>query len=140
MDELFDALLDAICDFFGIEKRRGQEPGIFRWILRVIWKLFFAVVQFHCFASIRLSNSSKVETPTSLVTVDLAFDRNRCRRIGRMVFPFINKEGAFARERSSFFLLEYDADQTTAAFIDDPLQCLGELGAGLVGHMLQLGM
>lgn len=40
MDELFDALLDAICDFFGIEKRRGQEPGIFRWILRVIWKIF----------------------------------------------------------------------------------------------------
>jgi len=40
MDELFDALLDAICDFFGIEKRRGQEPGIFRWVLRVIWKLF----------------------------------------------------------------------------------------------------
>lgn len=76
----------------------------------------------------------------SLVTVDLAFDRNRCRCIGRMVFPFINKEGAFARERSSFFLLEYDADQATAAFIDDPLQCLGELSAGLVGHMLQLGM
>lgn len=40
MDDLFDALLDAICDFFGIKKRRGHEPGIFRWILRVIWKIF----------------------------------------------------------------------------------------------------
>ena len=46
MDELFDALLDAICDFFGIEKRRGKEPGIFRWILRVIWKLFLLLFSF----------------------------------------------------------------------------------------------
>ena len=40
MDELFDMILDAICEFFGIEYRRDQGPGIFRWIFRALLRIF----------------------------------------------------------------------------------------------------
>ena len=40
MDELFDMILDAICEFFGIEYRRDQGPGIFRWIVRALLRIF----------------------------------------------------------------------------------------------------
>ena len=40
MNDLFDVVIDAVCDFLGLEKRRGHEPGIFRWVLRVLWKIF----------------------------------------------------------------------------------------------------
>lgn len=40
MDDLFDMILDAICEFFGIEYRRDQGPGILRWIFRVLLRIF----------------------------------------------------------------------------------------------------
>ena len=40
MDELFDMILDAICEFFGIKYRRDQGPGIFRWIFRALLRIF----------------------------------------------------------------------------------------------------
>ena len=40
MDELFDMILDAICEFFGIEYRRDHGPGIFRWIFRALLRIF----------------------------------------------------------------------------------------------------
>ena len=38
------------------------------------------------------------------------------------------------------FFSQQNTDQPAAALVDDPLQGLGELGAGRLGHMLQLGV
>ena len=40
MDELWDAILDAVCDFIGIERRQGNGPGLLRWLFRLIFKIF----------------------------------------------------------------------------------------------------
>ena len=40
MDDLFDMMLDAICEFFGIEYRRDHGPGILRFIFRVLLRIF----------------------------------------------------------------------------------------------------
>ena len=40
MDELLNAILDAACDFFGIDPRRGRGPGLLRWIFHLLLKLF----------------------------------------------------------------------------------------------------
>lgn len=43
MYELFDVILDALCDFLGIENRKGEGPGILRWFFRVLFGIFMVL-------------------------------------------------------------------------------------------------
>ena len=43
MDELFNMILDAVYEFFGIDISRNRGPGILRWIFRILLRIFMVL-------------------------------------------------------------------------------------------------